>query len=134
MDSRLIYISKKSRVVPRPICVREIWRCLISKNLLHRHEAKIRRCMVQACQFGVSMPGGAEALVRTRETIEGTIRANPDLGVWAVIDIDFQNAFPSLLHEAIDSALETRVPELRPRPQWCQDNCGVICLHSGDKH
>ena len=59
--------------------------------------------MAEACQFGVSMPGGAEALVHIREAIDGTIRANTDLGIWAVIGVDFQNAFPSVFHEAINS-------------------------------
>ena len=70
--------------------------------------------MVEACQFGVSMPGGAEALLLTREAIEGSIWASPAVGIWVVIDVDFQNAFLSILYEAIDSALETKVPELRP--------------------
>ena len=61
MNSRLVYIAKKIGSVPRPIRVCEIWRRLISKHLLHRHEAKVRRVMVEASQFGVSMPGGAEA-------------------------------------------------------------------------
>ena len=37
------------------------------------------------------MPGGAEELVHIRETIESAIRADSDLGVWAVVDVDFQN-------------------------------------------
>ena len=90
----------------------KIWRRFISKHLLYRHEAKVRRVIVEACQYGVSMPGGAEALVHTRETIENAIRADPSRGVWAVVDVDFQNAFSSFLYEAIDSALGTRIPEL----------------------
>ena len=74
------------------------------------------------------MPGGAEALVNPRDAIERTIRASPKVGIWAVIDVDFQNAFLSILHEAIDSALETKVPDLRPKSRWCQDNCGVFFL------
>ena len=96
MDSRLVYIAKKSGTVPRPIRVGEIWRRLISKHLLHRHEAKVRHVMVEACQYGVSMRGGAEALVHTRETIENAFRSGPSCGVWATVDVDFQNAFPSL--------------------------------------
>ena len=65
------------------------------------------------------MRGGAEALVHIRETIESAIRADPGRGVWAVVDVDFQNAFPLLYYVAIDSALETNVPELRPLSKWC---------------
>ena len=114
MNSRLVYIAKKTGSVPRPIRVGEIWRRLISKHLLHRHETKVRKVMVEAAQFGVSMPGGAEALVHTRETIEAAVRSDPAYGVWACVDVDFQNAFPTLRHEAIDAAVGARVPELQP--------------------
>ena len=36
------------------------------------------------------MPAGAEALVHTREAIEGTIRANPDLCIWVVTMLTFR--------------------------------------------
>ena len=134
MDSRLVYIAKKASAVPRPIRVGEIWRRLISKHLLYRYETKVRKVMVAASQFGVSMPGGAEALIHTRETIEAAMRADPDNGVWACIDVDFKNAFPSLLHESIDAAVGARVPELQPWSSWCQRNCGVIYLPSGAKY
>ena len=96
LNSRLVYIAKKIGSVPRPIRVGEIWKRLISKHLLHRHEAKVRRVMVEAAQFGVSMPGGAEALVHTCETIEAAIRSDPGCGVWATVDVDFQNALLTL--------------------------------------
>ena len=112
----------------------EIWRRLISKHLLHRHKAKVRRVLVEACQYGVSMPGGAEALVHTRETIEGAIRSDPSCGVWATVDVDFQNAFPSLRYEAIESAVGSRIPEFRPWSRWCQDRCGVVFLPSGETY
>ena len=77
---RLVYIAKKSGTIPRPIGVWEIRRRLISKHLLHRHKAKVRRVTVEACQYGVSMPGGAETLVHTRETMENAIRSDPSCG------------------------------------------------------
>ena len=63
--------------------------------------------MVEACHYGVFMPGGAETLVHTREAIENAIRSEPSCGVWATVDVDFQNAFPSLVYEAVDSAVGT---------------------------
>ena len=51
------------------------------------------------------MLGGAETLLHTREIIENAIRSDPSCGVWATVDVDFQNAFPSLVYEAIDSAV-----------------------------
>ena len=107
MDSRLILIAKKSGTVPRPIRVGEILKHLIAKHLLHRFESKVLQSMIEACQFGVSFPGRAESLVHARGTIEGIIRAKHDLGVRAVIDVDFHNAFPS------DEPLGSRVPELQ---------------------
>ena len=129
INSRLVYIAKKTGSVPRRIRVGEIWRRLISKHFLHRHEAKVRRVMVEAAQFGVSMPGGAEALVHTRETIEAAIISDAAHGVWATVDVDFQNAFPTLRYEAIDTAVGARVPELQPWSRWCQDHCGVVSCH-----
>ena len=90
--------------------------------------------MVKASQFGVSMPGGTEALIHARETLEATIRADTDCGTWACIDIDFRNAYPTLLHDAIDAAMKTRLPELQPWSRWCQDNCGFVYLPSGGKY
>ena len=55
------------------------------------------------------MPGGAEALVHTRETIEGATRSDPSCGVWATVDADFHYAFPSLRYEAIDAAVGSRI-------------------------
>ena len=55
------------------------------------------------------MPGGAEALVHIRETIEGTIRSDPSCGAWATVDVDFQNAFLTLRYKAIDAAVSSRI-------------------------
>ena len=51
MNSRLVYIAKKTGSVPRPIRVGEIWRRLISKHLLHRHEVKVRCVMIEGARF-----------------------------------------------------------------------------------
>ena len=61
MDSHFIFIAKKTGTVPRPIRFGEIWRRFISKHLLHRFEFKVRQSMIEACSFGVSVPGGAES-------------------------------------------------------------------------
>ena len=133
-ESRLVFIAKKGSKTPRPIRVGEIWRRLISKHLLFRFETKIRKVMVNASQFGVSMPGGPEALIHTRDAMEAAIKSNPDGDVWACIDVDFRNAYPSLLHDSIDAAMNARMPELQPWSKWCQDNCGTVHLPSGGKY
>ena len=56
------------------------WRNLAPPDFetpLVRFETKVRQVMVKASQFGVSMPGGTEALIHTRETLEAAIRADP---------------------------------------------------------
>ena len=70
--------------------------------------------MIRASQFGVSMPGGTEALIHTRETLEAAIRADAGGDAWACIDIDFKNAYPTLFHDAINMAMKARIPELQP--------------------
>ena len=73
-------------------------------------------------------------LIHAREIIKAAIVAGDDNGVWAVIDVDFVNSFPTFFHEAIDRAVESRIPELQPWSHWCQAHCGNILLPCGAKH
>ena len=42
----------------------------MTKHLLHKNEAKVRQTMMEANQFGVSVPGGSDDVIHTRETFE----------------------------------------------------------------
>ena len=70
LDSRLVYLRKKSGNAPRPIRVGELWRRVIAKRVLDEHRAKIQHLCLSARQFGVSVPGGVDGLVHFRLLLE----------------------------------------------------------------
>ena len=61
--------------------------------------------MLEAHQYGVAVPGGVDILIHARTAIENHLRSDPALGVWAVVDVDFVNAFPNLSWDVIDSLM-----------------------------
>ena len=96
----------------------------------------VETCFGQACASSVQcqgaptyagrVPGGAETLIHARRLLEDTLRSDPSTGVWAVIDVDFVNAFPSLEWRAIDVAMEEQVPELAAWTTWCHATAADI--------
>ena len=62
LASRLVFLRKKVGPAPRPIRVGEVWRGIVGKWLMHRHEERLRPIMVEARQFGVGVPGGGGGL------------------------------------------------------------------------
>ena len=132
--NRLVVIAKKKGPAPRPVRVGELWRRMIAKFLLHKCSAQVKQRMLEANQFGVALPGGAEVLIHTRSLLEECIQDDAAAGVWAVIDVDFVNAFPSFEHDAIDAAMAKHVPELQAWSKWCQVHTGDIHLPCGDSH
>ena len=131
LGSRLVFLAKKHGPKPRPVRVGEVWRRLAAKHSLHQHEAHVRKRMLEAHQYGVSIPGGADILVHTCMVLEDTLQADPATGVWAVVDVDFVNAFPSLEWDAIGEAMADQMPELAPWTRWCQEFAADIALPSG---
>ena len=81
--------------------------------------------MLQHEQYGVCMPGGVDSLVHARSVLEDTIRSDPSLGAWLAVDIDFENAFPSLEWSAIESAVGELFPNLLPWLRWCHDEADI---------
>ena len=134
LDSRLAYIKKKRSATPRPIRVGEVWRRLVAKWLLHKHVPTVRKCMLEHHQYGVSVPGGRDAVVHARRTFRETVQADPALGVWAEVDIDYVNAFPRLLWDYIGDAVSEHVPGLAAWTDWCHDAPTNVTLPCGDAH
>ena len=91
---------------------------------MHARSSPVWRCRAR----------GAEVLIHTRSVLEDALRADSSAGVWAVVDVDFENAFPSMEHEAIDESVDRHVPELKQWSKWCQTHVGDIHLPSGDIH
>ena len=134
LHSRLVFLAQKHGPAPRPIRVGEFWRRVVAKHSLHQHSSKVQQRMLEVHQYGVSIPGGADILIHTRSTIEECFREDPASGVWAIIDIDFVNAFPSLEWDSVDTAMSSRMPELSTWTRWCHQFPGDVFLPDGGVH
>ena len=92
LHSQLTFLCKPGSDTPRPIRVGDHLRRLVGKRLLVKFGARIRKVMLGFLQFGVSVPGGAEALIHVRHTVE-EVAALGGLGAVAVVDVDLINCF-----------------------------------------
>jgi hypothetical protein len=72
--SRTIRLEKKGSCMPRPIKVGEVLRAAAAKRLLRSVGPRLRAHFVGMRQWGVSLPGGAEALAHWRQTVEDAAR------------------------------------------------------------
>ena len=95
-----MYIRKKRGKKPRPIRVGELWRRVIAKRLVFVHQSNIASVCRQARQFGVGFPGGADILIHMRLVFEKVCRESAVENVWDLLNIDFQNVFPSIEGES----------------------------------
>ena len=77
--SRVIYLQKKKGELildtPRPIKVGEVLRSAAAKRTLRKHEQTLLPTLIRMRQYGVSLPGGAEALAHWRATVEEPAKA-----------------------------------------------------------
>ena len=129
LNSRLIFLRKKNGSVPRPIRVGEVWCRVIAKRLVHDNRSKVQSLCPAARQFGVAVPGGTEGLIHFRTSIEQHIsRSSP---VLAMIDVDFQNAFPSVEWDSIRSVVGKQFPAVSGWARWCHASESQIILPSG---
>jgi len=134
LGSRLVFLAKKHGPKPRPVRVGEVWRRTVAKHSLHQHAAKVRQRMLEAHQYGVAIPGGVDTLIHTRRVLEEALRLDPASGVWAVVDVDLVNAFPSFEWEAIDAAMAAQLPELAAWTRWCHGAAADVELPCGEAH
>ena len=86
----------------------------IAKSLLRDHRAKIHQRMFAFGEYGVALPGGAEALFHARATVEEELASAGLLGLVAIVDVDLVNCFGSLEWPAIRRAYQECLPEFLP--------------------
>ena len=134
LRTRLVFVSKKHSTTPRPIRIGELWRRVIAKHSLHRFQGRIRQHMIQSHQYEVCVPGGAETLIHARSVLEEAIQSDSASGVWAVIDLDWANCFPSLEWDDIGQAMQDLLPEVAAWTHWCHQRAAPIDLPSGGTH
>ena len=106
LGTRVVFIDKKGSPKPRPLRIGEFFRRLIAKRNLSMHQPRLAQRMLKARQFGVAIPGGAESLVHWRTTVIEEIQADSLHGVWALLDLDWQNCYPSLEWDSIEESVE----------------------------
>ena len=82
-------------------------------------------------QFGVAVPKGTETLIHFRITARKLI-VEWNGHVLLELDIDFQNAYPSLEWDSIREAVQEHLPELLPWTQWCHSAPVPVVLPSGE--
>ena len=68
LRTRLVWLKKKTGTAPRPVKIGEVLRTSFAKRLARKGEAALRPKLAGMHQWGLAMPGGAEAMVHWRNT------------------------------------------------------------------
>ena len=68
--TRLVFLQKPGSPTPRPIRMGEFLRGATAKRVQRQAAPRLRRICRTYHQWGVEMPGGCEALVHWRSTVE----------------------------------------------------------------
>ena len=131
LDSRLVFIMKKRGKQPRPIRVGELWRRVVAKRLMYDNKVDIASMCKKAKQYGVGFPGGTDVLIHFRIILEKITRSGKLHEVFAILDVDFKNMFPSIEWEAIREAIRELLPQLSRWCNWCHRQPVVVKLPSG---
>ena len=95
----------------------EVLRSAYAKHLVHKHRGRLQVTCLKMHQWGVGMPGSAEALSHWRCTIEELIR-DGTIEPMLATDLDLVNMFGSVEWPAIRVALGEHLPEALPWATW----------------
>ena len=90
--TRLVYIEKKGSATPRPVRIGEFLRSSNSKRIQKAAAPQLRKTFRDMHQWGIEMPGGTEALVHWRSTMEELAKAG-DTDPMVFFDLDLENMF-----------------------------------------
>ena len=103
---------------------------VIAKRIVDACRPKVQRICLDARQFGVAVPGGAEGLIHFRTLLERCLAAGDE--AMAVVDVDFKNAFPSFEWDSIRDAVDELLPDAAAWTRWCHAEPGRVVLPSGE--
>ena len=63
LDSRLVFLKKKTGPAPRPVRIGEVWRRLVGKKLVHETRNEAQGLFLGVRQFGVAIPSGTDVMM-----------------------------------------------------------------------
>ena len=136
--TRTFFLEKKPGdfqlpdAVPRPIKVGEFLRAAASKRIAASGAAALRPLLLRMRQWGIGVPGGCEALVHWRSTIEQAARAGVIEPV-VIADLDMKNFFNTVEWSAIREGIERHLKAAKPMVEWEQRQPGCTILPDGSE-
>jgi hypothetical protein len=132
LRTRLVYLEKKGSTTPRPVRIGEFLRTSFSKKLVKTAAAGLRPKLLDMHQWGVCMPGGAEALVHWRDTLE-ELALSGQVEALVAFDLDLQNMFGSVEWPCIREAMNGHFQAAAAWTEWAHQQPAVIQLPSGEE-
>ena len=95
-------------------------RSAAAKRTLRKHEQALLPTLVRTRQYGVSLPGGAEALAHWQATVEEAAKAGVMRPV-ATADLDVKSFFNSVEWDAIRRSVQEHLEVVAPSVAWVPD-------------
>ena len=89
-----------------------------------------QRVMKDIAQWGVAMPGGAEAMVHFRDVVE-KLAVEGSISPLVILDLDMVNALCSAEWEAVRDAIKQELPSQLPWLEWAHTEPSQVVLPSG---
>ena len=120
-------------VVSRPIRIGDVLRSSMSKRVIREANARMRPRLMESHQWGVALPGAAEALVHWRSTVEEMARRG-DISALVAFDLDLQNMFGSIEWPKIRAAIAAHLPEAAAWTDWAHRESAVVQLPDGTEY
>ena len=102
----------------------------MAENMLHACRGRLRPRFVASHQWGVALPGGAEALVHWRSTMEELAR-DGTVGALVAFDLDLKNMFGSIEWPRIRAAVSAHFAEAARWTEWAHREAAVVQLPDG---
>jgi hypothetical protein len=132
LSSSLTFLDKPGKAAPRPIRAGEYWRKIITKSMIKSLKNKIQALMIKFGQYGVALPGGAEAAFHARFALEEKLRSDGS-AKWVIVDVDLVNCFGQFEWDSIRDAYAETIPEMLAWERWCGEADQLIQLPCGDR-
>lgn len=131
--TRLVFLEKKGSDVPRPVRVGEFILSSVAKRTQKLAAPRLRKVFRDMHQWGVEMPGGAEALVHWRDTVE-MLALQGHIPPVVAFDLDLANMLCNVDWDEIRAAVGKNFEEARAWIEWCHREPEVVVLPSGTEH